>query len=46
MDPRVAHCRRGHPLTPENLVDHPLGWRRCGACERARAQRRRDRRAA
>lgn len=42
-----THCLRGHPLTPDNLVQKVAllakGWRQCRACNREDARRRRER---
>lgn len=32
-------CRRGHPLTPENVYLRPGGWRECRTCKAASAAR-------
>ena len=29
---RKSECKRGHPLTPENLAPSKQGWRVCRAC--------------
>lgn len=33
---RKTHCIRGHPLSGDNLLTRPNGWRTCRTCERAR----------
>lgn len=32
--PMPAHCRKGHELTPDNVISVPRGWR-CKTCFRA-----------
>lgn len=34
--PRVETCRKGHPLTDDNVDVRPDGGRRCSQCRRAR----------
>lgn len=38
---RRSHCKWGHPLTPENLLQTRTGERRCRACNRERCAGRR-----
>lgn len=34
---RASHCKRGHPLTPENVhIDRRHGGRKCKQCRKAR----------
>jgi HNH endonuclease len=30
-----THCKRGHPFSPDNLMESSRGYRRCRACEQA-----------
>ncbi len=32
-----THCNKGHPLSGENLIVHPNGWRSCRECRRRSA---------
>lgn len=41
---RRTHCRRDHPLTPENVYVGPDGKRRCRTCGNDRFRRRDERR--
>lgn len=36
---RKTHCKRGHPLSGENLVIDGQGWRQCRICLRIRWRR-------
>lgn len=40
---RTGHCKRGHPLSGENLKIRPNGYRRCRECGRLSAERSRNR---
>lgn len=46
INAKKTHCKRGHPLIPENLRNDPKGYRHCKVCDRIRtadhAQRKRD----
>lgn len=35
---RQTHCKRGHELTPDNLLKDKVGKRRCKLCRRIRQQ--------
>lgn len=37
--PLLSHCKRGHALTPENILNNSDGKRRCRTCRRWRARR-------
>jgi hypothetical protein len=37
-----THCIKGHPLSGRNLTIRPTGRRRCKACERDRARKKRN----
>lgn len=37
-----SHCRNGHPYDEKNTHWHPTGYRRCRACDRERARRKRE----
>lgn len=39
--PRRSHCRRGHPLTGDNVYRQPSGTSRCLTCKREQAKARR-----
>ena len=39
---RKSHCKRGHPLTPGNLINLSNGDRQCAACNRLRVKRCRE----
>lgn len=43
---RQTHCKRGHPLSGDNLFSSSAGRRVCRACSRAASQKIRDRRKA
>lgn len=38
-----THCKWGHPLTGDNLVERELNYRRCRTCRNDSARRRRER---
>lgn len=40
---RKTHCRRGHPFTPENILDPVSGRRECRECKREHGRQRRRR---
>jgi hypothetical protein len=37
-----THCPHGHPYSGDNLSYYPSGGRRCKACNRIKAQAKRD----
>lgn len=39
VNARLTHCRRGHPLTPDNLTPDRPGVRRCRTCTRQLAMK-------
>jgi len=38
INSRKTHCKRGHPLSGDNLYRHPKGERHCRACKKLRGK--------
>jgi hypothetical protein len=39
VNARKTHCKRGHPLSGDNLYVQPRGYRNCRTCKQAQQRR-------